>query len=563
MRIAVLIISLCLVMVVGLQSCVANFGGAISNDDNLSGAAGAGILLALIFMIGGALVMQHPKASMILYIIGATIAWSGATQSEFKDLYFWACISSVLAFMSYIGMRQMSPKSTVDKKDEANVASADKRTIQYSSGNTLNPFLKTLAENKKNIALVIVAVVFIAIVMPSDKQRKQEQNASQQLAEVQPEKMLPTGKLADIFDVMSDYTDLQREQELQNIKGKVVQWILPVYEVSKRGDEYIIQTSGSKSCTYCSENVGTFVTIVPRTQEEVDFLHTIKTNSMIKFKGVISGSTMRNLDIEPAILILHDEVVHTTPESTNAENNAHNQQQKAAEEVQLEKEDKQPSQNIETESTVNKLNSCYTSHENISILQIASCQGSYTTSDIDEAKDVCIQQLKKSSFTADAKTAKAGTLMCLGRTADAAVALNQQSGSNAQSVETTEIKQNTPVATQLEETVKTDNCREYTTKVMIDGKIETGHGLTCLNANGDWVAQSKQTIEKTPTKAQNNFQNNVGSVLFGSSDISSMFPAPAQNTTKCKKRKNSSGKLVTMCPDGNGGFYQLEAQMNQ
>ena len=97
---------------------------------------------------------------------------------------------------------------------------------------------------------------------------------------------------------MSKHTDIQRENKEKEITGKIVQWSLPVYEVNKPNDKYYrIQTSGSN-------HVGTFVKIYPRNNEEKQYIEELQTGNIISFKGKIIGTTtMRNIDIAPAILM--------------------------------------------------------------------------------------------------------------------------------------------------------------------------------------------------------------------------------------------------------------------
>lgn len=105
----------------------------------------------------------------------------------------------------------------------------------------------------------------------------------------------PTGELAAMFNLMSDNTDLQRENKLKEIKGKVVEWSLTVYEVEKDGDGYTVQTKAGN-------DVGTFIHISPRNEQDRATIEALKTGSRISIKGIIKDDLMRNLVIKPAIL---------------------------------------------------------------------------------------------------------------------------------------------------------------------------------------------------------------------------------------------------------------------
>jgi hypothetical protein len=59
-----------------------------------------------------------------------------------------------------------------------------------------------------------------------------------ELSAAQPSSLRPDGELAEIFALGTKSTELQRENKLAQIRGQVVQWTLPVYEVSRAGDRY-------------------------------------------------------------------------------------------------------------------------------------------------------------------------------------------------------------------------------------------------------------------------------------------------------------------------------------
>jgi hypothetical protein len=124
----------------------------------------------------------------------------------------------------------------------------------------------------------------------------------QSLPDTEPSQLQPTGELAEIFNLGSDHTDIQRENKEKEIKGQVVDWTLSVYEVSKSGERYRIQTESSIG-GFVNE-VAAFVELSTRSQEEVTFIEGLKTNDRFRFKGCIAGiGMMRTLEIKPAILL--------------------------------------------------------------------------------------------------------------------------------------------------------------------------------------------------------------------------------------------------------------------
>lgn len=125
-----------------------------------------------------------------------------------------------------------------------------------------------------------------------DTQAKIESLESASVSDLQ-----PGGELAKKFGMMSDFTDIQRENAENEITGKIVEWTLTVYEVSKSDDAYRIQTSGDDN------EVGTFVTLYPRNDEERQRIEGLMTDNRITIRGYIDGTMMRNIEIDPAILI--------------------------------------------------------------------------------------------------------------------------------------------------------------------------------------------------------------------------------------------------------------------
>jgi hypothetical protein len=81
---------------------------------------------------------------------------------------------------------------------------------------------------------------------------------------------------------------------------------LNVYEVSRSGDGYKIQTESSVRLgpIKTSEAVGTFIHITPRTDDERHFIEALKTGDPIAFKRRIVKTSMRNLVIKPAVLLM-------------------------------------------------------------------------------------------------------------------------------------------------------------------------------------------------------------------------------------------------------------------
>ncbi len=132
---------------------------------------------------------------------------------------------------------------------------------------------------------------------------------SAQAADISPETLRP------LFELGSEHTDLQRENAKKQIKNKIIEWDLQIYEISSTNKDgvYKIQTmTGVKDGNPLFSksdrknfNVGTFINLYARSETEKQFILSLKTSDWIKVKGVLTGeSTLRNLEIDPAILVL-------------------------------------------------------------------------------------------------------------------------------------------------------------------------------------------------------------------------------------------------------------------
>lgn len=141
--------------------------------------------------------------------------------------------------------------------------------------------------------VLVVAMTVSAIMRGQSKQPEVSVLASLDEAAVD---TLQPQELAPIYALGSNSTDLQRDNMTAEIKGKVIDWVLEVYEVSRHGDGYRVQTSANDHA------VGTFINLTARDQEERTYIENLKTGDVIHIKGKIDDVTMRSVKIDPAIL---------------------------------------------------------------------------------------------------------------------------------------------------------------------------------------------------------------------------------------------------------------------
>lgn len=143
---------------------------------------------------------------------------------------------------------------------------------------------------------VLIGIVGLAVLGAIVAPKPEEVIAT--IADESPSSLSATGKLNDAFSLMSKYTDVQRDNLEKEITDQVVQWKLPVYEVDKKEDGvYRVQTDSSFG------HVGTFVTLYTQSADEAKAVESLTTGKWINFKGRIKGTTLRNINIDPAVLV--------------------------------------------------------------------------------------------------------------------------------------------------------------------------------------------------------------------------------------------------------------------
>ncbi len=150
-----------------------------------------------------------------------------------------------------------------------------------------------------SLAALIVGLAVIGANQPSttgSAKTEAKRDPLDALATDVPAPIAPGGDLAALFAYGTKSTDVQRETGLAAIKGKLVAWTLPVYEVKRNGDNYKIQTSGSRTA------IGTYITITPRNDEDRRFIESLTTGQPVAFRGIVKDVFMRDLVIAPAIL---------------------------------------------------------------------------------------------------------------------------------------------------------------------------------------------------------------------------------------------------------------------
>ena len=105
MRIAALIIGFVTALVLAIQAWMANTSGDLGPDEVTSTAAGAGIMMAMTWVLASALVIPSPLASTVLFSVTAVVGLI-VTTGEFGELRYYGIVAIGLAVMAFVGWRK-------------------------------------------------------------------------------------------------------------------------------------------------------------------------------------------------------------------------------------------------------------------------------------------------------------------------------------------------------------------------------------------------------------------------------------------------------------------------
>ncbi len=110
MRIASGIISLILGLLVFLQSCTVSIGGSVIGEESAAQGGSVGILVAILFVIGGAFAFALPKVAMVVMVLAGIFGIAAGATTTYADIRIWGFIAIALAIMNYFGSRKPRDK---------------------------------------------------------------------------------------------------------------------------------------------------------------------------------------------------------------------------------------------------------------------------------------------------------------------------------------------------------------------------------------------------------------------------------------------------------------------
>lgn len=288
------------------------FGGIgsafnFNTANNVINLGWTGIFLCFFIIVLGAIAMNAKSIAPGILIILSSII--GVTQAG--NL---VAVIMVLAFVGGV-LACLAPDSEI-VQPIVNLNKPVKVSSVYmaSDSDVEDPIeTKYVKSNKDRLIGVVAAIAVLILVVdfytPKSTQETVETLGSEavtgsiELASADAT-LVPSGELAEIFSYGGNSTDLQREIKLKEIKGKVVEWTLPVYDIQSAGPGYKIQTDSHYKNDFFGEKlVGTFINITARNENEKRLIESLKTGDLIHIKGIIDDSSLRNLNINSAFLI--------------------------------------------------------------------------------------------------------------------------------------------------------------------------------------------------------------------------------------------------------------------
>ena len=159
------------------------------------------------------------------------------------------------------------------------------------------------------IAQLICAALLVTLLGCEDRPDNSHaiQSLEEQLAEIAGAQVNPVTpeEVSEAFALGSDSTDLQRDLLNKELVGSVVEWRLQVYEVEFVEGRYKVTSQPlpikSKEAVQLLR-VAAF--IVPSSDDDHDLMRKVKTNDMIRIRGMVQDILLRTvIVIEPAFLI--------------------------------------------------------------------------------------------------------------------------------------------------------------------------------------------------------------------------------------------------------------------
>jgi hypothetical protein len=147
------------------------------------------------------------------------------------------------------------------------------------------------------LLMVIIGIGCLALAAAFAIPISKKQPDDMKMIAIAPVDQVDTAELAALFNDRKMQTSQQAQRKAKEITGKIVQWELEVFVVTKSADCYQVLTKPTKSVP------GTLLTLFPRNSQQESYLDSIKPGFTIQIKGKIAGFQQGRIKINPACML--------------------------------------------------------------------------------------------------------------------------------------------------------------------------------------------------------------------------------------------------------------------
>ena len=106
MRIATMILSLILMLVIGAQSCAVSLGDAALNTKAADQGGPISLVMAFLFLVGAAFALAFPFVSVFAFFFAGAFGLAGGASTSFGGLTIWGVVSLIRTVFSYFGWKE-------------------------------------------------------------------------------------------------------------------------------------------------------------------------------------------------------------------------------------------------------------------------------------------------------------------------------------------------------------------------------------------------------------------------------------------------------------------------
>ena len=145
--------------------------------------------------------------------------------------------------------------------------------------------------------MLIIGIGCLALAATLAIPVNKDQSGDMKMIVIAPVDRVDAAELATLFNDKKLQLSHQAQDKVKEITGRIVQWNLEVFVVTKSADCYQVVTKPSTTVP------GTLVTVYPRNGQQQSYLDSIKPGVTIKIKGKITGIQQGRVKINPAIII--------------------------------------------------------------------------------------------------------------------------------------------------------------------------------------------------------------------------------------------------------------------